>query len=165
LLFCEDAAFQQNGETISYRKVSATVSGARLASGAMMPEIVITDSCNVSVEKKAGDSKSTPGSRESGKPTSTPQNKKALMESEKAEWSEPQRALEKSLRAWRLTQAQALQQPAFCIFSDASLHAIVRDAPTDIDALRNISGFGPAKVHRFGEDICRLCTEHILASA
>jgi len=168
LLFCEDAAFQQNGATISYRKVSATIAGARLASGGMLPEIVISDS-GASTDNKTQTFQPAPRNsgraRDAATRTASPQNKKALMESEKAEWSGPQRALEQSLRAWRLTQAQALRQPAFCIFSDASLHAIVREAPTDPDLLRNISGFGPAKVHRFGEDICRLCTEHILASA
>jgi len=87
------------------------------------------------------------------------------LESEKAGWGPPQLALEQALRAWRSSQAKILKQPAFCVFGDAALHALVREAPTDAESLRSISGFGPAKVHRFGEDICRLCSEHILASA
>ena len=31
--------------------------------------------------------------------------------------------------------------------------------------MRDIPGFGPAKLHRFGEHVCRLCAEHSSAPA
>ncbi len=165
ILFCEESTFVQNGETITWRKVSATFSGARLASSSALPEIFIASDEHSSPSASATSIQQgrTPTKRPEGSPATTAQDKKARAEAEKAQWSAPQRALEQALRGWRNNQAQALKQPAFFIFSDALLHALVREAPTDLASLQDIAGFGPAKVNRFGADICRLCSDHLLA--
>ncbi len=60
------------------------------------------------------------------------------------------------MRAWRRETADALDLPAFCVFSDATLRAIASARPADRDALRAISGVGPTKLDKFGEDVLAL---------
>jgi RecQ family ATP-dependent DNA helicase len=156
LLFCEDATFVQGGETVTYRKISATFAGSRMSSLTALPELIVCSGQSARAERSEVPTVKKP----------LPANdKKALQEREKARWSAPQHALERALREWRSAQAQTLKQPAFFIFSDALLHSLVKEAPTDVTMLREIAGFGPAKVNRFGADICRMCTEHLLHSA
>jgi RecQ family ATP-dependent DNA helicase len=164
LLFCEEASFQQNGETITYRRVSATSAGLRLGSS-MLPEIVVADAPSSPEKGSPAKLRSKVAPRDPSKRASDPQSKRAQMEKEKLLWTASQQALERSLRAWRSSEAKTLAQPSFCIFSDATLHELVREIPTDADSLRDIPGFGPAKLHRFGEHVCRLCAEHSSAPA
>ncbi len=164
VLFCEEATFVQGGETIAYRKVSATFAGTRIASNGMLPELIVRGAgTSAGAAKQTAASASPP--RDASKRPTEATDKKARAEAEKSAWTGPQRSLEQSLRAWRTAQAQTLKQPPFFIFSDALLHALVREAPRDLAMLQDIAGFGPAKVHRFGEDICRICREHLFASA
>jgi superfamily II DNA helicase RecQ len=55
----------------------------------------------------------------------------------------------------RLAVSRARGQPAFCIFSNAVLDAIVAAAPQSEAALRRIKGMGPTKVAEHGGEILR----------
>lgn len=61
--------------------------------------------------------------------------------------------LVKRLRSWRLVRARELDVPAFTVFTDATLRAIVEAAPQSIEELLKISGIGKVKAERFGEDV------------
>ncbi len=62
-------------------------------------------------------------------------------------------ALFERLRAWRLARAGADKVPAFVVFTDATLQLIAEHAPSDGAGLRAISGVGPGKLAKYGEDV------------
>ena len=64
-----------------------------------------------------------------------------------------------ALKKWRLSIAKAHDVPAFVVFNDKTLHAIANDRPTDRTSLLAVSGIGPAKAEKFGEDVLRLVAE------
>ena len=62
-------------------------------------------------------------------------------------------ALFERLKEWRGRLARASAVPAYVIFSDATLKAVAAARPTSRDALLAISGIGPVKIERFGDDV------------
>jgi ATP-dependent DNA helicase RecQ len=68
-----------------------------------------------------------------------------------------QEALEAELRAWRKAEAAKTGKPAFIVFSDAALKALVVACPQTIPELLTVSGFGPEKSDRYGAVLCALC--------
>ncbi|MGC0420642.1 ATP-dependent DNA helicase UvrD2 [Embleya sp. AB8] len=67
------------------------------------------------------------------------------------------------LRAWRLDRAQEQSQPAFVIFTDATLTAIAETRPLNERQLAAIPGVSRTKLERFGDDVLALCAGHDLA--
>jgi DNA helicase II / ATP-dependent DNA helicase PcrA len=65
-------------------------------------------------------------------------------------------ALYESLRAWRADRAKALGQPAYCVFTDATLTALAEQRPEDVAALVRIPGIGQAKLDKFGDEVLAL---------
>jgi ATP-dependent DNA helicase UvrD/PcrA len=61
------------------------------------------------------------------------------------------------LRAWRLDRARELGQPAFCVFTDATLIALAEARPVDRRTLLAIPGIGAGKADKFGDEVVRLC--------
>ena len=61
-----------------------------------------------------------------------------------------------ALREWRAGRAKELGQPAYCVFTDATLAAIAEQKPADVAALVAIPGIGQAKLDKFGEDVLAL---------
>ena len=59
-------------------------------------------------------------------------------------------ALFERLRAWRAATAREHGVPAYVVFSDATLQAIAVAHPSNLDALRDISGVGDTKRDRYG---------------
>lgn len=59
-------------------------------------------------------------------------------------------ALFERLRDWRLEQAREQQQPAFCVFTDATLSAIAQAKPASLAELRVIGGVGSRKLEAYG---------------
>ena len=56
----------------------------------------------------------------------------------------------RALKAWRLAQARARDVPAYVVFTDRALEAIVRRAPRTADELAAVPGIGQAKVDEYG---------------
>lgn len=65
-----------------------------------------------------------------------------------------------ALKKWRLSIAKAHDIPAFVVFNDKTLHAIANDRPADKSSLLAVSGIGPAKAEKFGDDVLRLVAEN-----
>ena len=65
-------------------------------------------------------------------------------------------ALFDALREWRATRAKELGQPAYCVFTDATLVAIAEQKPDSVAALVAIPGIGQAKLDKFGDDVLGL---------
>jgi DNA helicase-2/ATP-dependent DNA helicase PcrA len=60
------------------------------------------------------------------------------------------------LRAWRLERAREREVPAYVIFTDATMEALADSMPRDVDELLAITGIGPDKVQRYGDDLLAL---------
>lgn len=61
------------------------------------------------------------------------------------------------LRAWRSAMAKELRQPAFCVFTDATLTAIAQRRPRERAQLAAIPGVGAVKLDRWGVDVIEIC--------
>ena len=68
-------------------------------------------------------------------------------------------ALVQRLRDWRRERARADDVPAFVVFSDRTLAALAAQRPSTPRALLAVSGVGPAKVKRYGEDLIRVIAQ------
>ena len=71
-------------------------------------------------------------------------------------------ALFERLREWRLERAADDKVPAFVVFTDATLQLIAEHRPTDEGALRRISGVGPSKLAKYGDDVLALVSQRNL---
>jgi DNA helicase-2/ATP-dependent DNA helicase PcrA len=60
------------------------------------------------------------------------------------------------LREWRTLTAQATKMPAYTVFTDATLQALAEIRPKTLADLAKISGVGPIKLTRYGEEILAL---------
>jgi DNA helicase-2/ATP-dependent DNA helicase PcrA len=58
-----------------------------------------------------------------------------------------------ALAAWRKGRAQADAVPAYVVFHNTTLAAIAGAKPRSIHELARISGIGPAKLDRYGEEV------------
>ncbi len=67
--------------------------------------------------------------------------------------------LRERLRTWRSERAKGDAVPAFVVFNDTTLFELARLRPTDEDALLDITGIGPVKVEKYGEDIVEIVNE------
>jgi DNA helicase-2/ATP-dependent DNA helicase PcrA len=65
-------------------------------------------------------------------------------------------ALFERLRAWRLARATEDSVPAFVVFTDATLQLIAEHVPSDEKGLRAISGVGPGKIAKYGDEVLAL---------
>ncbi|MGH2596423.1 MAG: HRDC domain-containing protein, partial [Actinomycetota bacterium] len=57
------------------------------------------------------------------------------------------------LKAWRKSRAKADGVPAYVIFHDATLEEIAELLPKDWADLAAISGVGPTKLERYGDEV------------
>ncbi|GAA1473601.1 ATP-dependent DNA helicase UvrD2 [Corynebacterium felinum] len=62
-------------------------------------------------------------------------------------------AVFETLRQWRSIVSREQNVPAYVVFSDATLCAIAENMPRNEQELLSISGVGPVKVERYGQDI------------
>ena len=58
-----------------------------------------------------------------------------------------------SLKRWRLDRAKEEGKPAYVVFHDATLAEIAARRPASLAELGGVSGVGPAKLERYGEDL------------
>jgi ATP-dependent DNA helicase RecQ len=61
-----------------------------------------------------------------------------------------------TLRTWRLHHAQIEKMPPYIILHDRTLRQMAIQQPGNLAELRQISGFGPDKISRYGEELLRL---------
>jgi DNA helicase-2/ATP-dependent DNA helicase PcrA len=63
------------------------------------------------------------------------------------------------LRDWRRERAAALGQPAYCVFTDATLSAISRARPRRGTELAGLPGVGATKLDKFGAEVLALVAD------
>ena len=71
--------------------------------------------------------------------------------------------LVEGLRAWRSARARADGVPAYVVAHDSTLAAIAERRPTSIAELRRVSGIGPAKLDKYGEEILSVTAQFAAA--
>jgi superfamily II DNA helicase RecQ len=57
------------------------------------------------------------------------------------------------LRAWRLERARSDEVPAYFVLHDRTLKELASAKPRSAAALATVSGFGPTKLERYGDDV------------
>ncbi len=149
-LFMEDASFEKEGKTLSYRRVGITRDGEQLDAKDLellrIREAFVSDTSGKSRKRTGGSTTSSSARAKNGAATEIALNPEET-------------AREQRLRVWRSSEAKKHGFAAFCVFSDKTMRAIAVDRPTNVDDLKSIDGIGPAKAARYGAEICRLCSE------
>lgn len=126
------------GREVTYKRVSLTEEGRRLGEreplGVLLPE---SGSGRAKAPRKRA---AANGKADTGEALTAVQTE-----------------LESRLRAWRKAEAAQTGKPAFFVFSDAILRALVLAAPRTLSQLMTVRGIGPNKAERYGAAICALC--------
>ena len=144
----EDASFEKEGRTLTYRRASLTRDGEAVEPA----EVGLLRIRDTGVDAPAGRRKSKAASSSSGK-------KEAKAAQPEVELRGEDALLEQKLRVWRSGEAKKHGFAAFCVFSDRTMRAIVMERPSSLEDLQGVEGIGPAKIARYGAEICRLCTD------
>lgn len=79
-------------------------------------------------------------------------------------YGDPDDPLFVALKAWRTEQAKATKVPPYVIFADRVLHEITRIKPASTKQLGIISGIGPAKLERHGDEVLAIVAAHAAAT-
>jgi superfamily II DNA helicase RecQ len=149
LVQVEEATFEKADKIIPYRKVALTREGYKLNERTPV-DLLLTDRTKQQEPAK-------PRRRKSAKRKLSPATGGLKADAAIAVPLSPQDTkLEKQLRAWRLAEAKKLGRPAFFVFGDRTLRAIVQARPTTLADLLEVEGIGPAKAEMFGHDILRI---------
>ncbi len=138
------------GNLITFKKASLTHEG-RTLTGPLPPDLLIKDSS----------ANTTTSSRKNSRNATSPKPSKASLKAERdqttAAYTSEQKSLEANLRTWRKSEAAKTGKPAFMVFSDAVLNAIVVARPTTIPSLLQIAGVGPRIADTHGSTIIAIC--------
>jgi hypothetical protein len=70
-------------------------------------------------------------------------------------------SLREALRTWRLEQASTESVPAFIIFYDSTLDELCEKLPRTLPDLRQVRGFGPVKVDKYGDYVLAIISEYL----
>jgi DNA helicase-2/ATP-dependent DNA helicase PcrA len=65
----------------------------------------------------------------------------------------------RALKAWRRERAKADEVPAYVVFHDSTLSSIAATKPTSLAELGRVSGVGPTKLERYGEEVLAVLWE------
>lgn len=68
-------------------------------------------------------------------------------------------AAAQALKAWRREVAQNQKVPAFAVFTDATMEAILERSPKDARELLSVPGMGASKLEKYGAEILRILRE------
>ena len=157
LVRLEDASFEKDGRSISFRKVHLTLDGRAEAKAGSL-DFAITEIIE-------GDDRPTRG--KSRKPAAA----KKKPPSAKAQAADPKPPVyslppetseaEKALKAWRLAEAKRQGVPAFRVMTDRSLRAIAEERPQTTNALLAIQGIGLHGVEKYGAAIFRVLRKFV----
>jgi superfamily II DNA helicase RecQ len=153
----EDAEYEKDGAVRKFRKISLTAAGLELRSGTSM-ELLISEGVVEEFIKTRQVTKRTRQASDSAARTGSGEQKIArTAETPLITLDSEDEALMLKLREWRSSEAKRLGVPTFLILHDKTLRAVALTRPSTSNQLLTVSGFGPAKVEKFGEAILELC--------
>jgi DNA topoisomerase III len=149
-----DAVFEKDGKQIPYRKASLT-RAAYSVDEATPIAFIMKDTAPASTKRKRRKKPTVPAQRRRATGTETPAQPKRAPDARRPE-AAPNSQLEDVLRAWRLAEAKRHGVPAFRIFSDQVLRAMVNRRPATARELLAIPGIGISTVEKYGAQIYRI---------
>jgi superfamily II DNA helicase RecQ len=148
-----DAVFEKDGKQIPYRKASLTSAAYSLDETTPI-EFVMKDT-SPSPAKRKRKKRADPAPRKRATGAGTRVELKRIPEARPPE-AGPNSQLEAALRAWRLAEAKQRGVPAFRIFSDQVLRALLSRRPATARELLAIPGIGISTVEKYGAQIYRI---------
>jgi RecQ family ATP-dependent DNA helicase len=156
LITVEDAEWIKDGETILFRKTSLTAVGEE--SGDTELEKLQMPGHTAPTGKGRSSTKGNDLFSTDGRSKRASTAKKSASEpAESMQLSPAAQQLEQALKTWRTSVAKKLGMPPFVVLHDRTLRAIAHASPTTPNELQQISGMGPAKVEKYGDQILALC--------
>ncbi len=155
-----EATFEKDGRQIPYYRVVLTRAGYAVDKSTPM-EFIMKRAAPMSTRRRVRRKTGTPRNQRrtaTQRVSSTvgTQNHPARSKQESGAPSD----VESVLRAWRLAEARRKGIPAFRIFTDEALQAMVNLRPKSRDELQAISGIGIRTVELYGVQICRILSQH-----
>ena len=84
------------------------------------------------------------------------QIQKRIIESDSAEKVDVKEQLIAELKAFRLERSRQEKVKPYFIFNDAQMTDLIEKNPKDKEGLCQVSGFGPVKAEKYGEEILRI---------
>jgi ATP-dependent DNA helicase RecQ len=148
----EDAEWIKDGETILFRKAILTAEGEALEDGATL-DLQLPAAASGTPTKQQ---RLAPSQKADRKPAA---KKPAAQAAPLEDLSPAAQQLEQALKGWRTTVAKKLGMPPFVVLHDRTLRAIAHARPTTPNQLQEISGMGPAKVDKYGQQILEICNQ------
>jgi superfamily II DNA helicase RecQ len=148
----EDAEWIKDGETILFRKAILTAEGEALEDGAVL-DLQLPAAASGTPAKQQ---RLAPSQKADRKPAA---KKPAAQAAPLEDLSPAAQQLEQALKGWRTTVAKKLGMPPFVVLHDRTLRAIAHARPTTPNQLQEISGMGPAKVDKYGQQILEICNQ------
>jgi ATP-dependent DNA helicase RecQ len=148
----EDAVFEKEGREINFRKVRATTDSENLDQG-LLARLMVKDGFDPPLARAGLKKRALAVATERSGPST---EDVAVQE---AELTGRAGELWEKLRAWRLEEAKKLGVRAFHILGNKTLRAVAIQEPRTLKELLAVSGIGPEKAEKFGEAICRVCSE------
>jgi superfamily II DNA helicase RecQ len=149
-----DAVFEKDGKQIPYRKASLTRAAYSVDETTSIA-FIMKDTAPASTKRKRRKKPTVPGPRKRATGAEAPAQPKPVPEARRPE-AGPNSQLEEVLRAWRLAEAKRRGVPAFRIFSDQVLRAVVSRRPATARELLAIPGIGISTVEKYGAQIYRI---------
>ncbi len=155
LVKSRNESFEKGGQTISYRSLSLLMP---LDAEPSWDDILVLDGDAddpipaSSLRKGASKSKGKKPSK-----AATGSSGSARRARTKSDMDDP---LAQKLRGWRIQTAKKEKVPAYRVFSDRTLSALLERRPTSSESLKEIEGIGPIKFEKYGHDILDLLTRH-----
>ena len=148
-----EAVFEKNGREIPFRKVNLTRSGHE-ADVHTPFEFVMKDREPLPTppRRRKKPKRPTPGKTVLGPGELVVTAAKV----QRVPDVEADRLTAEALRAWRLSEARRLRVPAFRIFTDRALDALVRLRPRNITEMVAVPGIGLRTAEKYGEQIHRV---------
>ncbi|MBB5345829.1 RecQ family ATP-dependent DNA helicase [Tunturibacter empetritectus] len=152
------------GNVITYKKASLTHEG-RTLTGPLPPDLLLKET----TASITSSSRTRFRSGKSNVPNTGPRPRKTSLKAGRdqttATYTPAQKILESNLRDWRKAEAAKTGKPAFMVFSDAVLNAIVLTRPTTLPSLLQLPGIGPRIADTHGATIIALCRSEAATKA
>jgi len=148
-----DAVFEKQGKQIPYRTVSLTPAGR--ATDQATPLLFVMKDAGRPVSKRKRQGKtSTPNASPTGRTQSRPTRTRTAPSA-----PEKETRIEQALRAWRLSEAERRNVPAFRILGDRALIGVATNCPHNDAELLAVPGIGMSIVQKYGAHIYRLIAD------
>jgi DNA topoisomerase-3 len=151
-----EESFERRGEVIHFQRTHLTREGFE-SKPEQVAGISLTEEPKSAKKKRKAKKKTTAKAAGTGKVKAATKSKaKPEPPSIDGPLSAEDEALVAALKAWRLAEARKRRKPAFTVFSDRTLMALVAVKPIDEVELLAVPGVGPGIAKKYGAQILEL---------